>query len=430
VFLPLIIISVAVWYTINLSEKGKIINPERFIDFLSIKILLSTLIYFLFWYKPLSALGILTIDSQENNLGFQDSMFYQFHAASVSQLDFSEWISASRVTWQSEGVIVYIAIINRLFGDELYNVIIVNILLGYLSVLQLCKIGNIGRLGKSHYALVWPHTLYYDVPPGKEALTNFVLFCIIAMAYEMFVADSKIKAGKVAGLLFFLSILSFVRINLVILLIVAIFFAVVVSGKKLLLPALLLIFLTTVIYVLFGDFMSIYLDAIFEKGINVSESADLEDNSIKTLISTLLNSLPAVIRLLLSPVYAAIWLLSPLPFIGLDRMYSAFIEGNSYAQFTFAPYFFRVLGSIWIAMAVLNPRTWEYVVMRYKDCDAYKFLFLVAVVLTLSIAYSNLVQGARYRVIVEPMIFLLSGSFLSRSGVSVKRWFTVKLISS
>lgn len=413
-FLLFIMISVAVLYTARLFKNGNIVNPDCFINFLSIKVFFSTLIYVLLWYKPLAAIGHLTFATQDE-AGFQDSMFYQFHAAIVSQLDFSEWLSASNVTWQSEGVVCYIAIINRLFGLDLYNVVIVNILLSYLGILQLCKIGDIGLLAKSHYLLVWPHTLYYDVPPGKEALTNFFLFYTIAVASKLFVGSSRFKVNQLAKIIIGLSFLSLIRVNVAILLILSIFFSVVVTRKKFVQPALILILAALLVYLAFGGLLSVYLDSTFVNAGNASGSDGVQGGATKIQIATFLHWLSSFVGPFLSPVYAIVWLLSPLPNIGLDRMYSAFIDGDSYAQFTFGPYFFRVLSSIWIAKIVSNRRTWKYVGDRLKNCVDYKFLFIIASMFTLLIAYSNLVEGARYRVVVEPMIFVLCGSITNRS---------------
>jgi hypothetical protein len=416
IFLPFIVGTAAVWYTIVLGNNWSLLAPSRYVDFLSIKIILSTIIYVVFWSKPLTAMGILTIETQEHDLALQDSMFYQYHALNVSQLEFSEWISASRVTWQSEGVVCYIAIINRLFGVDLYNVVIVNILLGYLSVLQLCKIRFFVNFPKSHYVLLWPHNLYYDVPPGKEALTNFFLFSTIAVAYKIFLVESRLKIIDVFSLIFSMLFLSVIRVNVTVLVILAIIVSVAFTRRRMLQPAIGLFVVLTLIYLLVGDMIGVYLTRSIETGLTSTNYIAQESGGVKEIIAKNLSSLPFVIKLLLAPLYVLIWLLSPLPFLGVDRIHQAFVVGDSYAQFRLGPYFFRVLGSIWIAKQIIKINVWKSVGSSIKNCDHYKFIFITGAFLTVVVAITSLVEGARYRVVVEPIIFLLLTTVHQRSG--------------
>ena len=407
VFPPMILFAVAVLFTWRMGVTGLIKNPDVLINALSLKVVFSALIYFIFWYRPLKSIGILTISSQSDNLGFQDSMFYQYHANIISKIDIEYWLDASRVTWQSEGVVIYLASLFKLFGNELYNVVFINILLGYLAVVQLFQLGLSVKDKHFYLIVLWPHTLYYDIPPGKEVLTNFLVYSIICCGYRIFIKTGRVYFGDLIKLFFLFNLLVFVRVNVGVLLAIAIIISVWFSSRRTVILGALFALMGFVIYYRFTDNISLSVEASLDGAGNFDERLELEDNSLKVAIVNALHTNSTAINLFLSPVSFIIWILAPLPFIGLDVIYNSVVLGISYAQFTLGPHLGRLFASIWIFSNIFKFGIWTFFKNSWKTNFNHRYIIILTIFLSLTIAYSTLVQGARYRVLVEPLIVLL-----------------------
>ena len=403
----MVLFVVAIVFTWRMGTNGLVKNPALLIDALSFKVALSALIYFIFWHRPLKSIGILTISSQSDNLGFQDSMFYQYHADIISAIDIKYWLDASRVTWQSEGVILYLSVLFRLFGNELYNVVFINILLGYLAVIQLLQVGLTKNSRYIYLIVLWPHTLYYDIPPGKEALTNFLVYSIICISYRMFIHQKKIYSFDLLKITFLLGLLVFVRVNVAVLLAVAIISGVSISKGRL--GSVVFFFSATgfLIWYKFGDIFSQYVEGSLDSSDNFEERLEIEENSLKVFIAQTLHTDSTIMNLLLAPISFIIWILAPLPNIGLDGIYKSIVLGISYAQFQQGPHLGRLFASVWMLSNILKKSNWINIKnLSIINCN-YRFFLAVTIILSLTIASNYLIQGARYRVLVEPLLILL-----------------------
>lgn len=407
IFPPIVLFVAAVVFTWRMGINGLIRNPALLIDALSFKVAFSALIYFIFWHRPLKSIGILTINSQSNNLGFQDSMFYQYHANIISEMDIKYWLDASRVTWQSEGVILYLAALFRLFGSELYNVVFINILLGYLAVVQLLQLGLTKNSRYLYLIVLWPHTLYYDIPPGKEALTNFLVYSIICISYRIFIYQNKISSFDLLKITFLLGLLVFVRVNVAVLLAVAIISGVSISKGRL---GFVVFFFSAggfLIWYKFGDVFGQYVEGSLDSSDNFEEKLEIEESSLKVFIAKTLRTDSAVINILLAPISFIIWILAPLPNIGLDGIYKSIVLGISYAQFQQGPHLGRLFASVWMLSNIFKKSNWINIInLSITNCN-YRFVLSVTIILSFTIASISLVQGARYRVLVEPLLILL-----------------------
>lgn len=403
---PILLMAIAYLATKFLFIKGKIKHPNSLLLLLSLKVFISALVYYFLWYQPLSNLGALFLENQAET-GFQDAMFYQFHATQIAQLDPTEWWQASSVTWQSEGIILYLSAIFKLFGDAMYNVTFLNILLSYLSILLILSIGELGQAKFAGLAIILPHTLYYDIPPGKEALTTFLAYSTIASVYYSTLLRPPKQFVSVLLGASALILLLMVRANVALLLTFAIFISLIILHRGISSQTLIFSIVGVAIYFSAQTFFSANVESQIAAIGSGVDRLNEEDSSTKTKIVNIIYTESAIANLLFSPSYAVIWLLSPLPNLGLDLLYAGLIKRDSYAIYSFGPYFSRLAASIILLIMAFQIPIWSRLLLAVKAMPAIRYVFTINLILVIAISYNNLIQGARYRVIVEPIIWIL-----------------------
>lgn len=415
---PVMLLVCAILYTLRLHRK-KIINaPQYFIGALAVKVLVTAFVYYFCWYRPLNAMGVQNIDDQQNYLGFQDSMLYEFHAGVVSQMPIGDWFSASHITWQSEGVVLYLAGIYRVFGVEPCNIIFINVLIGYLAVLQIFYIDGIGLSDMSSLVVLVPHNLYYDFPPGKEVIVNLFLYAFLSRFY-LFIHRRGVDSIKNLCLMSIaIIILSVLRVNLAVMIIlVSATYIVVFTKRRLEFAVWILGICFLAVFMSDSQFQRYAEESFGEAGTSAKKLSD-DDGMIKKFLAENLYTGVLIIDICLSPIHALVWLISPLPNVDFAHLYNAIVKGDDYAIFTLGPKYSRMCSSVCFLIFAVLPNKIREMKIKFRGWLGFRFTCIMTGTLSCLIAYSALIQGARYRVMVEPLIFVLI--LVPTSGIRIR----------
>jgi hypothetical protein len=402
----------------------------KWIVLFSAKVLLSLLVLKVFWLLPLEKNGFLRTDYQDSLT--TDSNFYDYIGLEIAKNGISQSFGLLFSTWLSFGIVFYIYFIYSFIGENILFITLSNVLLtlGSLIFIRLSVFKNYNDNRNENiinyipFVLLIPYVSYYDSVPSKEPL------CYFGLSYLIYSTTSILNSSKTSiysrnlyNLLFSIIILTIVRPNFGILTLFPTFYLL----RKRLKP-----FVITYITILVG--LIVYFAVDFVIGVNsfvdsytyLTNSAEINDGvqasiqktssdgGIKNLIANTFAPSGMFQTILFTPFRIVIWLVLPFPFIIPNVLIfrgHADIFGTDWNLFfRFVEQSMRMLSSMFIVLlfplfirACIN-----FVKLRQKfanSIDRTLLIFFFSIIIPLTI--TNFIDGGRYRVLVEPLYFLI-----------------------
>lgn len=403
-----VILSFALGISINVfASRNKIIfNFAKWTLNLCIYMLMSYIIFLWFWYFPLYSLGDLRTATQMAE--YQDANYYDYLAELASLSNYSDWLAIINATWLSQGVVAYLAIIYKYLGVSQFNYFFINIILGYFSIIFIQAIISISiKRDIANIALLIPFVVYYNVTPGKEVLTN--LFTYSTLYYLFLAWNKRLNVGFDYVILFILVILlALVRLNAGIM-VVGVFaaycFVYSLNKKAIFFKSILIGIIALYIFYLIGliELVMSILDFATIMSQYDLRLENTDSNSIKYILATSLTSGNFILNLLMSPLRMIIWLVAPFPFLEIYELLQQIFSDNKYNVFRAGEALSRSLSSL--IMVYFCVMFFNYFIKNDKKihCESANYLLIVSLGFTFVLSTSNFIEGARYRVIIEPL---------------------------
>lgn len=439
--IALIFIFSGIYITYTASRHQLIHSFRSWINALNLYTIISILVFLFFWYLPLSELGKLTTATQLPE--YQDANYYDHLAHLAHDKPLKEWLNISGATWLSQGVVIYLTSIYRLFGASQFNYLFVNILLNFTSLIFLEGIANSNKFSnysqisekKSHVfiSLFLPFIVYYSITPGKEVLNNFTLYLLMFLVFQ-FLNNKKVNIISVLASIILLGIVRLHSLVIIFAIISGYILAFKIKMLKSVRFVLATVFVLFLFFLIINFISSRFVGVSIFEFINllsfdstidgVYEVVDRYETGLKSQIAIFVTSKNPILHFLLSPFRILIWLLSPLPFV-VDPVFSFFssiFSGDSYSRFRSLE-IFRLIDSL--TLVFISFRLIPKVIVRRRLYygEATRFLFWVGLALSVFLTL-RIVEAARYRVLVEPIILTWAMLFLHECSVDRRLMMT------
>jgi len=402
----------------------------KWIVVFSIKVLLSLLILKIFWLLPLEKNGYLRTDYQDSLT--TDSNYYDYIGLEISKHGLFQSFGLLFSTWLSFGIIFYIYFIYTFIGQNILFITLTNVLLS-LSSLIFIRLSIFKNLNENinknilifiPFILIIPYVSYYDSIPGKEPL------CLFGLSYLIYSISSILNSPKKSflftylfNILFSIIILSIVRPNFGILCLFPTFF---LLRKRLNLFTIIFtfIFFSLIVYVAVDLIIGVnnFIDSYsyltnsteIKDGVQLSIEKTSSDGGIKNFIANTFAPSGVFQTIFFTPIRIIIWLVLPFPFI-IPNYFDFFSHKDLFGAnwnyfFRFSEQLMRMLSSLFIVL--LLPLFINACIMFFKNKQKTEnsiqrtfLIFFFSIIIPLTI--TNFVDGGRYRVIVEPLYFLI-----------------------
>ncbi len=402
------------------ARLGYIASRNAWVVAFLLKLTLSYVITSYLWAEPLTKLNLLRVAVAAP--GNQDSSLYDFQAVQAALNGFrAEYLN---FTWQSLGVVGYLASIYRLFGVSVWYVSMFNAVLALMGVLALA--GILTTVDPEHrrqwqwvrFALLIPYVAYYDATPAKEPLTvGLFYFTLLFMLRLILRRGTLWRNGllTLAGL----ALLTLVRPNVALLLLIPNVLVLVLRlGVKRGLAMLLVAGgLVLSLIAVSGNLLRVtelyFNPDAWLRGLARfwAEREAAGDHPLKLLIGSLLLPRSLVDLVLLSPVRALVWFFLPYPIIVPDwaTLFNLrpLLASDPLAVVLFGAELPALLStwlliglSPFVAAAVLARRTWR--------SPGFQLVLLNLFSILLVISNLQFIMGRRYRTLLEPLILAVA----------------------
>ncbi len=402
------------------ARLGYVASRNAWVIAFLLKLTLSFVITSYLWAEPLTQLGLLRV--AETVPGIQDSNLYDYQALQAALYGFrAEFLS---FTWQSLGIVTYLASIYRVFGVSVWYVSMFNAVLALVGGLSLA--GILTTADPAHrrqwqwvrFAMLIPYVAYYDATPAKEPLT-FGLFYFTLL----FILRVILRRGPLwrNGLLTLagLALLTLVRPNVALLLLIPNVLVLVLRlgvkrGVAMLLIAVALVLGLIIVSGNLFRVTQVYFNPEAWLGSLAKFWADRQaagDHPLKLLIGDLLlpRSIPDLV--LLAPVRAGVWFFLPYPIIVPDwatlfNLRQLLVtDPIAYVLFgadlpALLSTWLLILLSPFLAAAVFARRTWR--------SPGFQLILLNLFSILLVISNLQFIMGRRYRTLLEPLILAVA----------------------
>jgi hypothetical protein len=397
-------------YIINKSFKGRRNFGEIFTIVTAVKIVVTSLIFYFAWMHPLSELGKLRIPDQLGG-GFIDANYYDYLGFELAGSSFKDAQDYLFATWLSFGVVFYNGLIYYLFGGQAVNILIINIIMSsavdYLIFKLLFK-----KVKHILFFLIplFLYVIFYTISPGKEAISNLFFFLSIYITYDI-ISNNKRSFINYFIKAFALIVLCCMRINLAFLICLIdfyIIFSYAKSHRKYFISSIIIILSLLLFFVI-----KLYSLEVLASILDVDKYLSNQYQYLSTksgltfYIADLLMPTSVVLYLLLAPIRAIAWLIGPFPALDFSIFSCIYDECSFYSIFSRSESFFRSLSgfmnSIFLFFIFKN---WG----KFKSVEVQKIwdiFFPALIISTLIISTLTFLEGARYRVIIEPILFIL-----------------------
>jgi len=385
-----------------------------------LKLTLSFLITSYLWAEPLTKLGLLRVPEAVPFV--QDSNLYDYQALQAVQNGFRlEFLS---FTWQSFGVVTYLASIYKIFGVSVWYVSLSNTLLSLGGVLALA--GILTTIDPAHrrqwqwvrFAMLIPYVAYYDATPAKEPLTFGLFYFTLLFMLRLITRQGRAGRNTLLVLLG-LAALTLVRPNVALLLLIPNLLVLTLRlgvrrGLVMLSVALLLVVglisltgnLPRLLYNYFSP------DAWLASLANFwAQRQAGGDSPLKLAVGNLLLPRTLAGLVLLSPVRVVVWFFLPYPLIMPD--WNTLFNLRQLAVSDTPAYFLfgadlPALLSTWLliglspflAAAVFARRTWR--------SPGFQLILFNLFFILLVISNLQFIMGRRYRTLLEPLILAVA----------------------
>lgn len=428
----LLIVLVAWVVTVGLARTANIIkNPTPWVLVFLLKILFVQILLHL-WFTSLEPLGLVRTHFQ--NPMVTDSNFYDYHAHLIASTGWNDWLASAQSTWLSFGVILYGAAVYTLAGPSLLYVGWLNSVLGLLGLFALIALAQ--RFGAPRtsgyiFLLFLPNSAFYDSILSKEPLT----FCFFYLTlYLLYRAIDERSWGGIIVLAGTSVALGLVRLNALALVLLTFLVARQVPVRFRIQAALVgaVAFLGVSLYV-YGQvgwlIESLSPEIVMEHaGIT---SLDLIDSSassgLRGNVAGLLMTSNPLAYVVLTPVRAVAWIVVPFPLIPVDL--AGFLgawshsKANPYALYQQMLGLFRNLQAI-AYLSCLGVIAWAWVKDRDDLWRTYGTLLGIFLLTAIVMSSVLLVQGSRYRLLVEPIVFVVAIGLISK-GRRARQVFSI-----
>ncbi|MCC7361493.1 MAG: hypothetical protein IT317_18545 [Anaerolineales bacterium] len=402
------------------ARQGYLASRNAWVVAFLLKLTLSFLITSYLWAEPLTKLNLLRVAAVVP--GVQDSNLYDYQAVLAATSGFR--LEVLNFTWQSFGIVTYLASIYRVFGVSVWYVALFNAVLALLGVIALA--GLLTTLDPAHrrqwqwarFAMLIPYVAYFDATPAKEPLTFGLFYFTLLFMVRLIIRQGSLARNgfmALAGLAF----LALVRPNVALLLLIPNILVLVLRlgarrGLAMLGLALLLVLGLMSVTGNVARIMNNYFNPEAWLAALAKFWADRQavgDHPLKLLVGDLLlpRSLAGLVAL--APVRAVVWFFLPYPIIvpnfetllnlrGLlatDPIQVVLFGADLSALIST---WLLILWSPFLAAAVFARRTWR--------SPGFKLILLNLFSLVLIISNIQFIMGRRYRTLLEPLIFAVA----------------------
>jgi hypothetical protein len=361
----------------------------------SIVLFFISMVWLLFYYNFVFPSG----DYYTAEQILTDSNYYDYHALKLSVLDFSEIIDRSNITWQSQFVISFYAIVYKVFGQNLINPILVNLIMIYLS-LYFLRIRLLSNTESLLLLLLLPFFAINTVVVGKDTLTIFFMSLFLKEFYNINRKSFKksILSFIIQINMLFLSTMN--RINSL-----PIFLSIYITKiKKINLKTIgiLIIFFILFLY-LFLNQLSHYFD------ISSYIHMQREKSNMPDLITTLLLPTDVITYFIIAPLRMIAFLISPFPLF--SNLFN-FNFNDSISYFSYSFFLFKLLSGMTYFFILF------YLALLIKRKNLLVNTLLPFLIVVFFISSVHLVEGGRYRVICD---MLLVWTFIMSRLINMKK---------
>jgi hypothetical protein len=428
------------------AKRYQIIRQEsQWIAAFTLKLVVTLLITQYFWALPL---GEYVRSNVPNAV--QDSNIYDLDAAILNS---DHWkIGGITGTWQSWGIVRYIASIYLIFGTSVAYVAVFNSILSLLGYLALTAILTRFDPRNSDYwqflrwGMLLPYGAYYDATPAKEALTHAAFYIALYFMARLFI-DKKNRTLCGLGFAASLLVLALARLNVMVLLLLIA--GIVLLGldrrnieKKLAVVGLLVLGLGVFVFaqsIVFGE----GIEEAGQRAASYFRTEDYAEISSTTLQERQSGGGDAdklrIVEFLtpkgwadgigLAPVRTVLWLYGPYPLVIPD--FAAMSDlgvllAADYKQFVLTTEGYFSIAGAWTLIG-LAPGLVSLFLRRNQLTPEgrRRTLFLLIPLLFVAIVIPNvfILNNRRYRLLIEPLILATSlwGSARFATG-PVKLW--------
>ena len=329
-------------------------------------IVIMLFIYFQCYYFPLISIDAFTT-ARQNPL-FTDSNFYEYISTEIYKNGGDNWILIG-TTWWSWGVIGFGTLMKFLLGGFTHSTIVGNITLNLVSIKLLINSGF--KRIHVYTAFCMPFYFSYSMMLSKEVLSVLSISLII---YSL---------SKKNNLLLLLAlIISFLTRGILFAGLLMIIFHLRISSNNI----LKLIKFRYIVFILIIFIIS-FIGIKYEP-----------DSSIETVLLSIMGPLDSLRVIAMAIPRTLVWLISPIPIVDLTKI-SGFFVGDDYLFWQGYLYLSRIISST-IIISIVMLEVYRYFKRGLHRIDFYIWGLLI---LFSSLAFF---EGARYRSILEPFIFL------------------------
>lgn len=402
------------------ARAGYVVSRNAWLIAFLLKLTLAFVITSYLWAEPLTQLGWLRVTVAVP--GIQDSNLYDYQALQAAQNGFrAEYIN---FTWQSTGIVLYVATIYSLFGVSVWYVAMFNAVLALLGALALA--GILTSVDPEHrrqwqwirLAMLIPYVAYYDATPAKEPLTVGLFYVTLLFMLRLITRRGPLGRN---GLLALggLALLTVVRPNVALLLLIPNVLVLVLRLGVKRGVAMLALALTLVLSLiaLTGNFERVLYTYFNPDGWLSTlakfwaDRVEIGDHPLKLLVGELLLPRTLADMALLAPVRTVVWFFLPYPIIvpNWDTLFSlrALLVSNPIGVVLFGADLPALLStwmliglSPFVAAAVFARRTWRN--------PGFQLVLLNLFSILLVISNLQFIMGRRYRTLLEPLILAVA----------------------
>ena len=315
-------------------------------------------------------------------------------------------------TWLSAGVVFYIAVIYYFLGGGVVSIFLVNFCLSL--IVDLLIIGFLWGKVRRSILYVIPflfYTIYYSIIPGKEVLTSVLFYSSIFTSFA--ILNNNRNAKKlIAAKIMCLVLAALWRANVSAIILLVDFYVYTSLRKTKLFRTLFIGFLLLTV-VGYLAYWSIGIDALtrmadvqayfeIQKERILDKSADLTSEIATTLLPE-----NKFFLMVLAPVRVVAWFVAPFPMVDLSQFKCLLESCNPYNIFrgfeSIARLISGIMNALFISVCVISA------MQKYpqKKSLAWRYIFGVVAIPAALISTLYLVEGSRYRVLIEPALFLM-----------------------
>lgn len=403
-------------YSIAYSDK----NVDIWIVVFFTKLLISYFVLFYFIAIPLVPLDKLRTSFQDPML--TDSNFYDFIGLKLKNEGLFDSYLLLFSTWLSFGIIFYVYFIYYFFGVSILYVTLFNSLLtlsASLYLIKTIKTFNINfnpiTLSFISFIVLLPYGSYYDLTPNKETLSVFTL----SMLYFQLARIHNSKTKMFRNLFFAILLVFIVRPNLG-LLVIPIILLILSRKISFFRLALIIFFLFTGVYAFLE--MTVGIDTILVSYTNIDNLMENQASNIDVVTSNgselkgrVLDYLAPnglVSGVIFFPFRAIIWFFLPFPFVFYDLNIFFKLPDLLLSNWNF---YYRIpeqLSRLFSTHLIISsfPFVLMTLIKRISGDRANHlkfFLWFIFLIIVIALSTLNFANGGRYRIVIEPIYFLL-----------------------